>query len=80
MSNMTPMNFIKMLTNGTMNPNILLGNVKKIAAFKNPELANVINLFENGDKNSIEEYARKFCEERGCSFDEEFQKFMNGLR
>ena len=46
----------------------------------NPMFKDLIMKAQNGDKQSVETFARNVCKERGIDFDKEFSQFMNNFR
>lgn len=46
----------------------------------NPMLQNLIKMAQTGDTQSIENFARNICKERGRDFDKEFNDFMSNFK
>ena len=46
----------------------------------NPMFRDLIQKAQRGDKQSIENFARNICKERGMDFDKEFANFMSNFR
>ena len=46
----------------------------------NPMFRDLIQKAQRGDKQSIENFARNICKERGIDFDKEFANFMSNFR
>lgn len=44
---------------------------------KNPQLKNVVDMVQRGDKTEVETFARNMFKEQGRDFDQEFKTFMN---
>lgn len=43
----------------------------------NPQLKNVVDMAQTGDKSGVENFARNMFKEQGRDFDKEFKDFMN---
>lgn len=72
------MNFKETLRMFGGNPKNMILNMLKNS--NDPTMNKLIQMVENGNSKGVEEYARKFCGERGISFDEEFSKFMSSFK
>ena len=46
----------------------------------NPMFRDLIQKAQRGDKQSVENFARNICKERGIDFDKEFANFMSNFR
>ena len=46
----------------------------------NPMFRDLVQKAQRGDKQSIENFARNICKERGIDFDKEFANFMSNFR
>lgn len=46
----------------------------------NPMFRELIQKAQKGDRQSIENFARNICKERGIDFDKEFANFMSNFR
>lgn len=46
----------------------------------NPMFRDLIQKAQKGDRQSIENFARNICKERGIDFDKEFANFMSNFR
>ena len=46
----------------------------------NPMFRDLIQKAQKGDKQSVENFARNICKERGIDFDKEFANFMSNFR
>lgn len=55
------------------------GILQKLS-IQNPILNNVISMAQDGDIESVENFARNICKQRGLDFDTEFVKFQNNLK
>lgn len=43
----------------------------------NPQLKNIVDMAQTGDKSGVENFARNMFKEQGRDFDKEFKDFMN---
>lgn len=46
----------------------------------NPMFRDLIQKAQKGDKQSVENFARNICKERGIDFDKEFANFMSNFK
>lgn len=46
----------------------------------NPVFRDLIQKAQKGDKQSVENFARNICKERGIDFDKEFANFMSNFK
>ena len=46
----------------------------------NPMFRDLIQKAQKGDKQSVENFARNICKERGLDFDKEFATFMSNFK
>lgn len=46
----------------------------------NPMFKDLIEKAQRGDRQSVENFARNICNERGLDFDKEFAAFMQNFR
>lgn len=46
----------------------------------NPMFKDLIEKAQRGDRQSVENFARNICKERGLDFDKEFAAFMQNFR
>ena len=76
---MNPMDMLKNLFGSGSNPQQFLMQ-QLIGSTNNPMLNNLIKMAQNGNSQSVEQFARNFCKERGKDFDKEFNNFMSQLK
>ena len=46
----------------------------------NPMFRDLIQKAQRGDRQSVENFARNICKERGIDFDKEFANFMSNFK
>ena len=46
----------------------------------NPMFKDLMSKAQNGDTQSVENFARNFCKEKGVDFDKAFNQFMNNFK
>ena len=61
-----------------MNPVQIFNNL--IKQNTNPIIKDLINKAQSGDTQSVENFARNLCKDKGVDFDKEFSKFMNNFK
>lgn len=69
-----PMQFMQAVKGG-QNPQQLMMQVIQQRMGNTPMGQNLLQLAQNNDGKSIEQFARNFCAQRGLDFDKEFSAF-----
>lgn len=72
-----PIDFIKLMSQ-KMTPEQLA--MKLLEGNSNPMLKNLIQLAKNGDKQSVEVFAKNLFKEQGKNFDKEYEDFMKSFQ
>lgn len=75
MAALNPMQLITMLRQCNGNPAALAQSLMQ--QNNNPDIANLYQLAQSGDVNSLKSYAQNLFSQNGRNFDQEFANFMN---
>lgn len=76
--NMNPLSLLSMLKNS--NPqNMVMNMIFNMFGNKNPMINNLISYAKNGDNNSLMNFARNVCKEKGLDFEKEWSNFLNNF-
>ena len=73
---MNPINIMKQYMMRGLTPQGILSKLN----INNPILNNVITMAQKGDTKGVENFARNICKQKGLDFDNEFNKFKDGLK
>lgn len=73
---MNPIQMIKMMS-GKMTPQQMVMNM--VGKNNNPMLNNLMQMAQNGDTESLQNFAKNMFKEQGRDFDKEFSEFMNNF-
>lgn len=69
-----PLDIINMLKNGG-NPQQIVLSMLPEEQMANPVIKNLVQLAQNNDTQSLEQFARNMFQEKGLDFDKEFNSF-----
>ena len=69
-----PIDIINMLKNGS-NPQQIVLSMLPEEQMANPVIKNLVQLAQNNDTQSLEQFARNMFQEKGLDFDQEFNSF-----
>lgn len=69
-----PIDIINMLKNGGNPQQIVLSMLPK-EQISNPVIKNLVQLAQNNDVESLQQFARNMFKEKGLDFDQEFNSF-----
>ena len=69
-----PLDIINMLKNGG-NPQQIVLSMLPEEQMANPVIKNLVQLAQNNDTKSLEQFARNMFQEKGLDFDKEFNSF-----
>ena len=75
---MNPMNMIKNMFGKGTNPKQILEQL--VMGNSNPMMDNLMKMAQSGNGQSLENFARNICKERGLNFETEFAKFMSQIK
>lgn len=73
-----PMQFIQAIKGGS-NPQQLMMQLLQQRMGNTPMGKNLLAMVQKGDSQSIEQFARNYCAQRGLNFDKEFAAFKQQL-
>ena len=69
-----PIDIINMLKNGG-NPQQIVLSMLPEEQMTNPVIKNLVQLAQNNDTQSLQQFARNMFQEKGLDFDQEFNSF-----
>jgi hypothetical protein len=75
---MNPINMVKNMFGKGTNPKQILEQL--VMGNSNPMMNNLMQMAQNGNGQSLENFARNICKERGLNFETEFAKFMSQIK
>lgn len=73
-----PIDIINMLKNGG-NPQQIVLSMLPEEQMANPVIKNLVQLAQNNDTQSLEQFARNMFQEKGLDFDKEFNSFKQSF-
>lgn len=74
---MNPMQILQGFLGKGMSPQQIIG---QMMGKQNPMIANLMNMAQKGDTQSVENFARNMFKEKGRDFDKEFSEFKNNFK
>lgn len=54
--------------------------ISQMMGNKNPMIANLMNMIQNGNSKAVEDFARNMFKEKGRDFDKEFSEFRKNFK
>lgn len=54
--------------------------ISQMMGNKNPMIANLMNMMQNGNSKAVEDFARNMFKEKGRDFDKEFSEFRKNFK